>query len=384
MDFIQQPDGPTRLGDWLIANLTGPWTHFRAAVAFAKRSGTKHIAAPLAAFAGANTVEIIVGIDHGGTSGEGLRDLLQALSPSGRVLVFHNRLIHTFHPKVYLFKSGDAAEVAVGSGNLTEGGLFTNYEAGLRVALDTTDPVDAAVLQSVETILDHWASPTHGMSVTLDNEILDQLTKSSVVPVEQDMRPETPSTATEHDDEDSPADMIAALFSSRSERQAPASSRNRTSVIPHTAGRRFVMTLQRTDVGVGQMTSGTSKRSPEIFVPLAARNANPTFWGWPTDFREDPSKPGKFDRTVRMRLGGQLISVNMMTWPDRHDFRLRNEALRASGDIGDILRMERVDASLGFEYFVEIIPRGTDPYRTCMPRCNQLVRPPSRKRFGYY
>lgn len=74
----------------------------------------------------------------------------------------------------------------------------------------------------------------------------------------------------------------------------------------------------------------------------------------------------------------------MMTWPDRHDFRLRNEALRATGDVGDILRMDRVDPSLGFEYFVEIIPRGTDQYRICRPRCNQLVRPPSQKKFGYY
>lgn len=309
MDFIQQPDG-ARLGDWLVASLTGPWTHFRAAVAFAKRSGTKHIAAPLAAFAGTNTVELIVGIDHRGTSEEGLRDLLQAVSPSGRVLVFHNRLFHTFHPKVYLFKSGDAAEVAVGSGNLTEGGLFTNYEAGLRIALDTTDPDDAAILQSIETVLDRWASPAHGMSVPLDNEILDQLAASNVVPAERDMPPKTPLAVTEDDDEDSPTDTIAALFSSRSERQPPASSRNRTSTLPNLVGRRFVMTLQRTDVGVGQTTSGTSKRSPEIFVPLAARNANPGFWGWPTDFREDQSKPGKFDRTAVRSASGVNSSVS--------------------------------------------------------------------------
>ena len=30
------------------------------------------------------------------------------------------------------------------------------------------------------------------------------------------------------------------------------------------------MTLQQTDVGTGQVTEGTSRRSPEIFIPLVA------------------------------------------------------------------------------------------------------------------
>ena len=41
----------------------------------------------------------------------------------------------------------------------------------------------------------------------------------------------------------------------------------------------FLMTLQRTDVGVGQTTTGTSRRSPEIFVPLSARDAAPALLG---------------------------------------------------------------------------------------------------------
>lgn len=383
MDFIRQPDGSTRLGDWLTANLTGPWTHFRAAVAFAKRSGTKHIAAPLATFAGTNAVELIVGIDHRGTSEEGLRDLLHAVAPGGGLFVFHNRQPRTFHPKVYLFKSGDKAEVAVGSGNLTEGGLFTNYEAGLRLMLDMAEPADSAVLQSVESVLDHWASPTHGMSIALDNDLLDRLAKSNVVPAEADMAPQTRAPFAVQPDDGGIA-ALAALFTVRSERPPPVVPRNTSTGARSLAGNRFVMTLQRTDVGVGQTSVGTSKRSPEIFIPLSARNANPRFWGWPNLFREDPTRRGKFDRTtVRMRLGGQLAEVNMMTWPDRHDFRLRSEALRSAGNIGDILRMEKVEPGVGFDYYVEVIPPGTDQYRHCMPRCNQLVQN-SRKRFGYY
>jgi len=46
----------------------------------------------------------------------------------------------------------------------------------------------------------------------------------------------------------------------------------------------FIMTLQKTDVGYGQVTSGTSRRSPEIFVPMKAVDTNPGFWGWPARF----------------------------------------------------------------------------------------------------
>src|SRR5690606_2251346 len=58
----------------------------------------------------------------------------------------------------------------------------------------------------------------------------------------------------------------------------------------------FVMTLQKTDVGTGQTTEGTSRRSPEIFIPLSARDFAPDFWGWKDSFTEDPKRLGKFDR----------------------------------------------------------------------------------------
>ena len=157
MEFIHQPAPSHRLGDYLKANPSGSWTHFRAAVAFVKRSGTRHIAEVVSAFARTSHVEIVAGIDHQGTSAEGLRYLLAAAAPNGRVIVLHNRLPFTFHPKVYLFKSPGAAELLIGSGNLAEGGLFTNYEASLRLTLDLAAPDQATIPQSIEHVLDIWA-----------------------------------------------------------------------------------------------------------------------------------------------------------------------------------------------------------------------------------
>ena len=145
----------------------------------------------------------------------------------------------------------------------------------------------------------------------------------------------------------------------------------------------FLMTLQRTDVGVGQIRQGTSRRSPEIFIPLAARDHNPLFWGWQDSFVEDPEKPGKWNRHgVNMRIGTDIVNVNMMTWPDKSDFRLRCEALRSAGNIGDILYLERSNGNSEFTYYVEIIPNGTLRYTEYLDVCDHPVRN-SEKRWGY-
>ena len=332
MEFIHQPAPSHRLGDYLKAKLSEPWTHFRAAVAFVKRSGTRHIAASVSAFAQTSHVEIVSGIDHRGTSAEGLRDLIDAVAPDGRVIVFHNRLPMTFHPKVYLFKSPTSAEVLIGSGNLTEGGLFTNYEASLRLILDLADPDQTAILQSIEHVLDVWADSSSGTAHMLDEDLLARLMALGLVPSEAlavsepgDPTP-PPTSAEEH--LDSPfiarAEPHAPPFPkptvsrgtspTGAARPLPRSGTVPDPPVPEATG--FVMTLQRTDVGVGQTTPGTSRRSPEIFIPLSARNAVPSFWDWPEGFTPDSRHPGKFDRFgVHMRLGGEIVTVNMMSMP---------------------------------------------------------------------
>ena len=84
-----------------------------------------------------------------------------------------------------------------------------------------------------------------------------------------------------------------------------------------------------------------------------------------------------------MRLGAVIITVSMMTWPDRHDFRLRSEPLRSAGSVGDILRMEKVSTLADYEYDVEVIQKGTRHHQAYFDLCVQPVRN-SKKRFGYY
>ena len=185
-DFVEQPSADWRIGDFLKEGFADVrWTEFRAAVAFVKHSGTKHIREALQAFSGRGAaVRIAVGIDAGGTSREGLTDLLEAVAERGSVFVFRNANSSTFHPKVYLFQNEAAAEVLIGSGNLTEGGLFTNYEASVRLHLDRSSERDASLLASICAALDTWSNSTLGLCYLLDQQLLTKLAVEGYVPEE--------------------------------------------------------------------------------------------------------------------------------------------------------------------------------------------------------
>jgi HKD family nuclease len=408
INFLHQPEGAIRLGDFLKSHLEQQeWTHFRAAIAFVKRSGTRHIYEALSSFSKQANVIISVGIDAGGTSMEGLQDLLESVGNRGEIWVYHNENNSTFHPKIYLFKNDKQADIVVGSGNLTEGGLFTNYEASLSKSLDLTLQADSDLLQSIENTLDTWSHLAPKTSVLLTPDILNQLVTNEDVPTEAEAK-ETEEISTRFRQSAERAKTLQ-LFARVPVPKAPVLERRtrvnarESSDQPHNfddgnfeveiptpiisqqenfVG--FLMTLQQTDVGHGQITSGTTRRSPEIFIPLAARDHNPDFWYWPDGFIADQSRPQKKDRKgVKMRIGTKIVKVNMMTWPDKSDFRLRNETLRSAGNIGDILRIEKMDEWSDFAYYVEVIPHGTMLHSRFLALCTNSVRN-SNKRWGYY
>lgn len=142
----------------------------------------------------------------------------------------------------------------------------------------------------------------------------------------------------------------------------------------------FAVTLHKTDVGYGQVTPGTYPRSPEVFIPLAARNTNPDFWGWPHLFAEDPQKSNKFDRlNVRALLDGRIIFINMMTWPDKSDFRLRCSDIREAANIGDILFISNNSDT----YEIRVVSRSDSDYDALLQECTNKTHN-SEKLWGYF
>src|SRR5271157_155455 len=190
--LLAQPYGTARLGDFLVGHLSDRrWSEFRAAIAFVKYSGVRHIEAGLRSFSGFGDIRMAVGVDCQGSSFEGLSALLGATRGRGAIWVFHNENLSTFHPKVYLFKNRSRADVVVGSGNLTSGGLFTNYEASLALSLDLADERDRSLLESLEQVLDLWINPASGTARVLDEALLQELLRSRYVVLEA-QRPSEP------------------------------------------------------------------------------------------------------------------------------------------------------------------------------------------------
>jgi HKD family nuclease len=159
------------------------WTHFDAAVAWVRRSGTRYMMSALADFLQrGGIIRIVVGIDIENTSKEGLEDLL-ALSQHGNIqtIVRHNEHPSvTFHPKVYLFSNEQHARLTVGSNNLTESGLFTNTEAGLQVDAAVTDQV----IVQMRAAIDSWCDTTDGFARVLDQGLIPALEAGGYIAAE--------------------------------------------------------------------------------------------------------------------------------------------------------------------------------------------------------
>ena len=138
------------------------------AVAWAKRSGIRLIENDLRAFrGGTRSLRLLVGVDqHGGTI-EGL-DLARVLFTEARVYHDANsRPPRTFHPKLYVVEAPQRARAIIGSGNLTAGGLRTNYELAFRLDLDLSDPAESTVLEDLRAWFNaRWLQPEATVRLT--------------------------------------------------------------------------------------------------------------------------------------------------------------------------------------------------------------------------
>ena len=149
------------------------WTQFDAAVAWVRRTGTRHLVPLLRELLGREgAVRFVVGVDIENTSTEGLQDLLDLESfGNSQTHVYHNEFGGTFHPKIYLFSNATDARLIIGSNNLTEAGLFTNTEAGLQAEAKATDKV----IVNTRSALTSWADPTQNLAKRLTADLLREL-----------------------------------------------------------------------------------------------------------------------------------------------------------------------------------------------------------------
>lgn len=144
---------------------------FTAVVAWAKESGLSRIRPLIQGFrARGGTAHILVGVDEGGASVEGL---YAAIDDFNEACVLNDAQSGTFHPKLYIIKGEVVSIIVTGSSNLTRGGLFANYEAGVCLELDLNQHSDAQVHEAVTSYVQRLRQD--GTSRPLTKDLIQNL-----------------------------------------------------------------------------------------------------------------------------------------------------------------------------------------------------------------
>lgn len=353
-----------------------------------------------------NELHCTIGVNSKLTTIEGVIRL-RRVSRSLHLYYRHPRQI--FHPKFYWFSGGDAGSeqdtLIVGSSNLTAGGFVRNIEASLilRTDHDESGQIQPA-LDAVARAWNEVTSPPFAHAISEDSD-LESFYRQGRIVTERQLRIVSRAAArlAEEPDEEGDGDTASQLpigelpviqiptmdpieipFDVEQIDDDVPQHESTTTPVVVGAGTSFVMTLQRTDAGVGQVTAGTARRSPEVFIPLIARDINPSFWDWPDGFEEDPNRPGKRDRHVRIVIGDQAHDATIWYNPVKRDIRIRAEAMRSAGRVGDILLLEQLTEGSDAEYRASVAEQGSETFAQLEAMCTVPVRPPSRKRFGYF
>ena len=172
MILLNQPFNG-QLGNILKEKLEAPYNKFVILSAFAKNSGVLRLKPAMEQFKQAGgIIEAYIGVDAHGTSYEAVLNLLDLCD---ELYIIHSESpVTTFHSKVYML-SNDAQEkwMAVGSNNLTGGGLWTNFESA--TCFDVTRDTEGCVAE-LKRLITQYKDPAYECSKRINTkEDLDEL-----------------------------------------------------------------------------------------------------------------------------------------------------------------------------------------------------------------
>lgn len=172
MIMLNQPFNG-QLGEILKDKMAGPYNKLTILSAFAKNSGVLRLKPTLEQFKSAGGyIEAFIGVDAHGTSYEAVLNLFELCN---ELYIVHSESSSTtFHSKVYML-SNDIPEIwiAVGSNNLTGGGLWTNFESA--TYFDVTQETENCV-NALENLITQYKDPAYDCSKLITTkEDIDEL-----------------------------------------------------------------------------------------------------------------------------------------------------------------------------------------------------------------
>jgi len=154
------------------------FTKATVVVAFATAAGVDHLT-QMTSDGNLKSCTVHVGVDENVTS----RDALESIHNSTlNGHVYHGQT--TFHPKLFYFEGPDRIRAIVGSGNLTQDGLFSNYEAALLLDGPKDEPSLQAAVEDFESYIE--SIRTHGNQ--LSESLIAELANDGMVMTESAQR----------------------------------------------------------------------------------------------------------------------------------------------------------------------------------------------------
>ena len=176
--IVNQPHDE-QLGIQLIKALeSNQFNQLTIMVAYAKLSGVYRVSPYLEKFRNnGGTIRCVVGIDQQNTTYDALSQLLNL---ANEIYIFHSESVsQTFHIKCYWLSGENNCWYAIGSNNLTAGGLFSNYELSMSTSLSGEE-----AHEENETLSGIYSTYTDADSVCsrkLDDAFLEELISGGYV-----------------------------------------------------------------------------------------------------------------------------------------------------------------------------------------------------------
>lgn len=336
-------------------------------------------------------LEVIVGIDHLGTSQEALE---LAAGVTDRLAIVHapGRFRATFHPKIYVFTGPREALFILGSHNLTPGGLETNLEASILIRLDRE-----AETALYDELMSLWTE-SNSLAVEMNRAHLAELTRAGLLRSEAARQrsgeegyvPEHPAALSFHflEPHYTPPEPLRQP-EPRRRRQAP----DQRSAFPTIAG-----------LGArGLIIQIFPHHNGEVFLSKTAVGQDPAFFGhpftgWSQPKRESnqPYPQREPDPLVDLNVyddSGQRIAMlhnyrlNMVDYTRKDEIRITiHQPVAALIPALSILVMQEAEDE-DLEYTMDIYAPGSQEYQDLLNHCNQ--RMPSggarvARRFGWF
>lgn len=171
MSILNQPF-QGQLGNVLIDKIdNNSFSNLTIFSAFAQNSGVLRLKSSLEKFKkSGGHIKAFIGIDLDGTSYEALLNLF---SLCDELYVIHSEnMSTTYHSKIYLLESDASAWCAIGSNNLTGGGLWTNFESAS--IQEYTLPSQKSELDNIYSIIDKYSDASYVCSTKISS--IDDIT----------------------------------------------------------------------------------------------------------------------------------------------------------------------------------------------------------------